>query len=100
MAQPNHSIQAPGYVPPRTKALITGMAGLDGSYVPEQVATTVGFEGAIDWDTSKPDGTPKKQLNVERLQAMGWRARIALEDGLKLAYVDFQAALAEQRLRG
>ena len=66
----------------------------------EQVATTVGFEGAIDWDTSKPDGTPKKQLNVERLQAMGWRARISLDDGLKLAYVDFQAALAEQRLRG
>lgn len=66
----------------------------------EQVAATVGFEGAIHWDTSKPDGTPKKQLNVERLQAMGWRARIPLKEGLGLAYEDFKAALAEQRLRG
>lgn len=66
----------------------------------EQIAATVGFEGAIHWDTSKPDGTPKKQLNVERLQAMGWRAGISLKEGLGLAYADFKAALAEQRLRG
>ena len=66
----------------------------------EQVSATVGFQGVIHWDASKPDGTPKKQLNVDRLHAMGWRAQISLEGGLGLAYEDFKAALAEQRLRG
>lgn len=49
----------------------------------EAVAKTVGFTGSIVWDSSKPDGTPKKQLDVSRLTRMGWRARIALSDGLK-----------------
>ena len=40
----------------------------------EQVAAVVGFNGSIQWDHSKPDGTPKKQLDVSRLTAMGWRA--------------------------
>ena len=49
----------------------------------EQVAAAVGFKGSIHWDHSKPDGTPKKQLDVSRLAAMGWRARIALSEGLE-----------------
>ena len=65
----------------------------------EQIADVVGFKGRIDWDTSKPDGTPKKQLDVSRLQAMGWQASIPLEQGLSLAYRDFQDALAGERLR-
>ena len=65
----------------------------------EQIAEAVGFQGRIDWDTSKPDGTPKKQLDVSRLQAMGWQAAIPLEQGLSLAYQDFQDALAGERLR-
>ena len=41
----------------------------------EQVAETVGYRGKINWDTSKPDGTPRKQLNVNRLSKLGWSAR-------------------------
>ena len=48
----------------------------------EQIAAVVGFEGTIDWDTSKPDGTPKKQLDMSRLKLLGWQARIPLEEGL------------------
>ena len=47
-----------------------------------QIAVAVGFEGTIKWDTSKPDGTPKKQLEVSRLSTLGWQARIRLEEGL------------------
>ena len=55
----------------------------------EQVAATVGYEGQIEWDRSKPDGTPKKQLNVRRLANMGWESRITLKQGLPMAYTDF-----------
>jgi GDP-L-fucose synthase len=48
----------------------------------ETVAKATGFQGSITWDTSKPDGTPKKQLDVSRLAALGWRARIPLAEGL------------------
>ena len=65
----------------------------------QQVASAVGFKGAIKWDTSKPDGTPKKQLDVSRLAAMGWQARIKLSDGLPMAYRDFSNQLACGTLR-
>ena len=55
----------------------------------EQVAAVVGFKGSIQWDHSKPDGTPKKQLDVTRLTDMGWRARIALNEGLISTVADF-----------
>ena len=48
----------------------------------EAVAEAVGFKGTIEWDTSKPDGTPKKQLDVSRLKELGWQAKISLQDGL------------------
>ena len=48
----------------------------------EAVATATGYQGAIEWDSSKPDGTPKKQLDVSRLAALGWRAGIPLAEGL------------------
>ncbi|MDX8413761.1 MAG: GDP-L-fucose synthase [Mariprofundales bacterium] len=47
---------------------------------------TVGFDGEVVWDSSKPDGTPKKQLDVSRLTAMGWSPSISLKDGLKTVY--------------
>ena len=56
----------------------------------EKVASAVGFKGSIQWDPSKPDGTPKKQLDVSRLTAMGWRARIALTEGLTGTVTDFE----------
>ena len=66
----------------------------------EAVAHAVGFKGSIAWDTSKPDGTPKKQLDVSRLAAMGWRAGISLSDGLPQAVADFRAQRAAGTLRG
>lgn len=50
------------------------------------VAKVVGFTGRLVFDTSKPDGTPRKLSDVSRLQALGWTARTALEDGLQLSY--------------
>ena len=63
----------------------------------EAVATATGYQGAIEWDSSKPDGTPKKQLDVSRLATMGWRARISLADGLRDAYGWFLAHANEAR---
>jgi GDP-L-fucose synthase len=56
------------------------------------VAATVGYTGGISFDASKPDGTPRKLLDVGRLSGLGWRARTSLTDGIKLAY---QAYLTE-----
>ena len=55
----------------------------------ELVRDVVGFEGAIVFDTSKPDGTPRKLLDVTRLHALGWRARTPLRDGVASAYAWF-----------
>ncbi len=56
------------------------------------VARVVGFEGRIVYDSSKPDGTPRKLMDVSRLNTAGWAARTALEAGLRNAYADFVAA--------
>lgn len=55
----------------------------------ELVAETVGFRGRILWDTSMPNGTPRKLLDVSKAAAMGWRYSTELPEGLKLAYQDF-----------
>ncbi|MCG5510652.1 GDP-L-fucose synthase [Ectothiorhodospira sp. A-7Y] len=52
----------------------------------ETVARVVGFDGGIVWDTTKPDGTPRKLMDVSRLKALGWQASIELEAGLRDAY--------------
>lgn len=62
----------------------------------ELVARTVGYRGSIDWDSSKPDGTPKKLLDVGRLAALGWRARISLTEGLASTVSEFREQLAQQ----
>tara|TARA_Y100000589_G_scaffold330271_1_gene379396 strand:+ start:1492 stop:2490 length:999 start_codon:yes stop_codon:yes gene_type:complete len=49
----------------------------------EKIAKYTGFEGEIIWDTSKPDGTPNKQLNIDKVKKLGWRAEINLENGIK-----------------
>ena len=64
-----------------------------------KIANTVGFNGSIHWDHSKPDGTPKKQLDVSRLTDMGWKARIDLNHGLTNAYEDFLDASTKGILR-
>ena len=53
------------------------------------VAKVIGFEGEIVWDAAKPDGTPRKLMDSARLAALGWRAQIGLEDGLRRTYADF-----------
>ncbi len=53
------------------------------------VAATVGYSGGISFDASRPDGTPRKLLDVSRLAKLGWRARTSLQDGIKLAYQSF-----------
>jgi GDP-L-fucose synthase len=55
----------------------------------EAVAKATGYQGEILWDSSKPDGTPKKQLDVSRLSALGWHARIPLAEGLASTVADF-----------
>lgn len=55
----------------------------------EIVAGTVGYEGEILWDTEKPNGTPRKLLDVSKATALGWTARTELREGVRLAYEDF-----------
>jgi GDP-L-fucose synthase len=55
------------------------------------VKKIVGFEGAIEHDLSKPDGTPRKLMNVDKLHAIGWHHRISLEDGITAVYKEFQS---------
>lgn len=52
----------------------------------ETIARVVGFDGTLHFDSSMPDGAPRKLLDISRLEAMGWRARITLEDGLRITY--------------
>ncbi len=55
----------------------------------ELVAGIVGYQGEILWDVSKPDGTPRKLLDISKLEEMGWKYSTELEDGIRLAYEDF-----------
>jgi GDP-L-fucose synthase len=57
----------------------------------ELVRRIIGFPGEIVWDTSKPDGTPRKLMDTSRLFALGWRPKVNLETGIRLAYEDFLA---------
>lgn len=56
----------------------------------ESVKRVIGFEGEIVWDSSRPDGTPRKLMDSSRIFALGWKPSILLEQGIKLAYDDFQ----------
>lgn len=52
----------------------------------ETVANVVGYQGEIHWDTTKPDGTPRKLMDISRLERLGWKAKISLEEGLTKTY--------------
>ena len=65
----------------------------------ELVKTTVGFTGKLTFDTSKPDGTPRKLLDVTKMNALGWKAQIPLPSGLADAYTDFKNSLETQTAR-
>ncbi len=53
------------------------------------IKNIIGYRGEINFDTSKPDGTPRKLMDVSKLHAKGWNHKIELEDGISLAYQDF-----------
>ena len=55
----------------------------------ETVARVVGYKGAIRWDTSRPNGTPRKVMDMSKATAMGWHYKTELEEGLKMAYEDY-----------
>lgn len=64
----------------------------------ELVKEVVGFEGALTFDTSKPDGTPRKLMDVGKLHALGWKHTVKLKEGIQMAYEDFKGneVLAER----
>jgi GDP-L-fucose synthase len=63
----------------------------------EMVARVVGFQGKIAYDRSKPDGTPRKLVDVSRLAALGWKPRMPLPEGLGKAYADFLTHAVRER---
>ncbi|ALM84027.1 GDP-L-fucose synthase [Bordetella sp. N] len=62
------------------------------------VAQVVGYEGELSYDSSKPDGTPRKLLDVSRIQALGWRAEVGLRQGIQTTYHHYLRQVADQPL--
>jgi GDP-L-fucose synthase len=58
-------------------------------HLAEMIRNVVGFEGEIKWNTDKPDGTPRKLMDVSKLHALGWKHTIDLEEGISRTYQDF-----------
>jgi len=56
----------------------------------ETVREVVGYQGNIEFDSTKPDGTPRKLMDVSRLHSLGWHAKTTLQDGMAMAYEDFK----------
>jgi GDP-L-fucose synthase len=65
----------------------------------EKVATATGFTGKIGWDTSKPDGTPRKVLDVSRIKALGWKPTITLDEGIASTIAWYKEADARGEVR-
>jgi GDP-L-fucose synthase len=61
-----------------------------------KVARAVGYEGEIEWDMSRPNGTPRKTMDSSRLFALGWKPRVGLDEGISAAYADFLARYARR----
>jgi GDP-L-fucose synthase len=64
-----------------------------------KVALEAGFTGDIEWDRSKPDGTPRKVLDITRVKSLGWKPRITLEEGIKSTIHWYRAAVLENAVR-
>jgi GDP-L-fucose synthase len=63
----------------------------------EMIGKTVGYNGKINFDSSKPDGSPQKLMDSSLLSALGWKATVKLEDGLRLAYRDFCKTFVDRK---
>lgn len=64
------------------------------------VAQTVGYEGTVSWDHSRPDGTPRKLLDVSLMSELGWNASISLKEGMVEVYEEFKKSLEMETMRG
>jgi GDP-L-fucose synthase len=60
----------------------------------EAIAGIIGFKGKLKFDPSKPDGTPRKLLDVSRMEELGWRPKISLRDGIARAYQSYLESIA------
>ena len=63
----------------------------------KMIQSTVGYRGSLKFDTTKPDGNPRRLLDSQKIHALGWQAKISLEDGLKTTYDWYQKKLARQQ---
>ena len=81
--------------------LINAGTGVDHTIreIAEMVKATVGFEGAIETDPSKPDGTPRKLMDVSLLKEQGWISKIPLKEGIEMTYKLFLKELEKGNLR-
>ena len=61
----------------------------------DTVKAVVGFAGGIEWDTSRPDGTPRKLMDSSKLQALGWSPRVSMKEGIERAYKDYLSRYVE-----
>ena len=66
----------------------------------QMVAEATGYKGRVSWDESMPDGTPRKLLDVSRMSALGWKARIGLREGIAATYRSFLEEKKAGALRG
>ena len=64
----------------------------------ETVCDVLGFEGSLEFDTSKPDGTPRKLLDISKIKSLGWSPKIPLREGIADAYRWFREHPAEARM--
>ena len=63
----------------------------------ETIARQCGYTGTIHWDTNKPDGTPRKLLDISHIQSLGWSPRISLEEGIAQVLADLPQSIATAR---
>ena len=93
VASSNSTAEAPSSLRPETCLLNIGTGDdLTIRELADLVKDVVGFNGDVVWDTSRPDGTPKKQLDVSRLQRLGWWPALSLRDGIEATYRDYRQA--------
>jgi len=65
----------------------------------ELVAKSIGFTGKIVWDSSKPDGTPRKLMDVSRMTELGWKAKVSLVDGIEKTYTNYLQEIQSRQIR-
>ena len=64
-----------------------------------KIANHLKFKGKIIWDNSKPDGTPKKQLNIEKIQELGWKPKIDLDKGIAMAIKSYEEEIYNYQVK-